>query len=58
MSEQFSAVVDLATLQRALSQFEIDAGVIPVSVRVTIDDRAALTIEPTTPAPVTIQGES
>lgn len=58
MSEEFSTVVDLATLQNALSDFEIDAGVIPVKVRLTVDDRSALTITPVTPAPVTIQGES
>jgi hypothetical protein len=58
VSEEFSTVVDLATLQRTLSGFEIDAGVIPVKVRLTVDDRNALTIAPVTPTPVTIQGES
>jgi hypothetical protein len=58
MVEQFSTIVSLAELQRVLSAFEIDGGVIGVKVRLTIDDRSALTVEPMSPAPITIQGES
>lgn len=58
MNEQFSTTVDLSVLQRALATFEIDAGVVPVKVRLTIDDHATLTIKPCTPEPVEIQGEA
>lgn len=58
MLEQFSTTVDLGELQRALAAFEVDAGVVPTSVRLTIDDRATLTISPVTPAPVSIQGRN
>lgn len=56
MNEQFSTTVDLSDLQDALRGFEIDAGAVPVKVRLTIDDHATLTITPCTPQPVTIQG--
>jgi hypothetical protein len=52
MLEQFSTTVDLAELLQALSNFSSDR------VRLTIDDRSALTVEPVSSAPITIQEES